>query len=323
YKASTAPPYIRVSPDAQAREGHSIPAQRERLVAFCKAQGWEVADFYVDDGFSGASLDRPELKRLRADVKAKKADLVLVWKVDRLSRKVAHLTALMDEFDQAGVSFRSATEPFDTGHAAGRAFLHMLSTFAELERETIRERSKMGIRQRVKEGHVHGRPTPFGYRRKAKGVWVVEPDEAEVVRLIYRRYREGAGVVRIAQELAGMTGNPVPATRNPGRHYDRQTSLHDRVRWILRNPVYAGYAPLNGELYSGRHPAIVPPAEWHEVQRIRESERAIPNRAKRSVYPLSGLIECAECGRNMTGFKQPNRAKDEQALARRPYYDYY
>ena len=200
--------------------------------------------------------------------------------------------------------------------------MQMLSVFAELERETIRERSKMGIRQRVKEGYLHGRPVPFGYRRPAKGLWEVCGEEAEVVRYIFRRYREGAGVSKIAQELAASSWT-VPATKKDGLHYDRLTSLQDRVRWMLDNPVYAGYAPLGDELFTGRHPAIIPAEEWEVVQNLRKGERAVPNRAKRSVYPLSGLVKCGECGRSMSGFRQPNRAKDPAVRDSRPYYIYY
>ena len=200
--------------------------------------------------------------------------------------------------------------------------MQMLSVFAELERETIRERTKMGIRQRVKEGYLHGRPVPFGYRRPAKGVWEICEEEAEVVGYIFRRYREGAGVSKIAQELAASSWT-VPATKKDGLHYDRLTSLQDRVRWMLDNPVYAGYAPLGDELFTGRHPAIIPLEEWGAVQNLRKGERAVPNRAKRSVYPLSGLVKCGECGRSMSGFKQPNRAKDPAARAAKPYFVYY
>ena len=314
--------YLRVSTEDQAREGYSIPAQRDRLMAFAKSQGWDAVEVYVDDGHTGASLDRPALTRLRADAKAKRFDTVLVWKVDRFSRKVSHLAALVEELDAAGVGFRSATEPFDTSHAAGRAFMQMLSVFAELERETIRERSKMWIRQRVKEGYLHGRPTPFGYRRTPAGGWEIEDGEAEVVRYIFRRYREGAGVTRIAQELAASSW-PVPAAKRNGPHYDRLTSLQDRVRWMLDNPVYAGFAPLGQELFSGRHPAIIQPEEWQAVQALRKGERAVPNRAKRSTYPLSGLAKCGECGRSMSGFRQPNRSKNPAVQAARPFYVYY
>lgn len=104
--------YARVSTEDAAREGHSIPAQKERLLAFCKAQGWAVGDIYSDEGISGAKLDRPELSRLRRDAAEKRINMVLVWKVDRLSRKVSHLASLVEEFDRSGCALRSVTEPF-------------------------------------------------------------------------------------------------------------------------------------------------------------------------------------------------------------------
>lgn len=302
-------PYIRVSTEDQAREGFSIPAQKERLLAFSQSQGWEVVDVYVDDGYSGAKTARPALARLRADAKQKLFDMVLVWKIDRFSRKVSHLSNLVEELDTAGVGIRSVTEPFDTSHAAGRAFLQMLSVFAELERETIRERAKMGIRQRVQQGYIHGRPIMYGYRRTSPGVYEIVDEEADVVRHIYRRYREGLGVSKIASELAASDW-PVPAVKHEGPHYDRIRSLQDRVRWILDNPVYAGYAAIGEELFSGRHEAIIPPDEWHAVHALRKAEQGMAPRSKRSTYPLAGLIKCGECGRSMTGRHERARYGD-------------
>jgi len=118
--ASSVALYLRVSTEEQAREGFSIPAQRERLPAFATAQDWTVVEIYSDEGVSGAKLERPCLSRLRTDAEAKKFDLVLVWKVGRLSRKVGQLASLVEELDRYGISLRSVTEPFDTSHAAGR-----------------------------------------------------------------------------------------------------------------------------------------------------------------------------------------------------------
>lgn len=317
--------YIRVSTEEQAREGYSIAAQKERLLAYARAQDWEVVDLYVDEGISGATMDRPALTRLRQGAQEKQFDIVLVWKVDRLSRKVSHLSALVEELDEVGVTLKSATEPFDTGHAAGRAFLHMLSTFAELERETIRERVTMGIHRRVQDGYVHGRPPMFGYAWSPGGLLEVVPEQAAVVKHIYRRYQEGAGMTKIAQELHVAKDIPVPAElMGPGtsKHYDRLKALRERIAWILKNPIYAGRTNINGDTYSGRHEAIIPLETWEEVQRIREDERKVPNRAKRSHYPLAGLIVCGNCGGPMYGYRQPNRASAE-ARQCRPFYEYY
>lgn len=321
--------YTRVSTEDQAREGYSIPAQKERLLAFCKAQEWPVADIYADEGISGAKLDRPELNRLRADIRAGKVNLVLAWKVDRLSRKVSHLAQIIDEFDRAGCPFRSATEPFDTSHAAGRAFMQMLSVFAELERETIRERTKMGIAERVKTGRIHGRPRALGYRVE-DGNWVPDEAEAAVVRWIYQQYLAGVGTLRTAVALkAGVAELPSDILK---AHFSRlsASSIRDRVAWILQNPIYAGYAPLKGELYPGRHKAIVSVDDWQRAQQVFESRRGLAPRAKTSPHLLSGLIFCGECGGSMLAFSQDafprGKRRPEHPTKREPgqkRYGYY
>lgn len=297
--------YLRVSTDEQAREGYSIAAQRERLLSFCRAQGWEVAGIYADEGHSGASLDRPALTRLREDVRAGRVNVVLVWKVDRLSRRVSHLAQLVDEFDRHGCAFRSVTEPFDTSHAAGRAFLQMLGVFAEFEREMIRERVTQGIHQRVKAGYIHGRPRPLGYRVPGSGkVWQVDEREAQVVRWIYRKYLSGVGSLRIAQALReGVPELPADILQAEFAHLSPH-SVADRVRWILKNPIYAGYTTLNGDLLPGRHEPIIPPEDWHRAQELFERRRYMGPRAKTSPYILSGLIFCGACGSPMWGRKQ-------------------
>lgn len=300
--------YCRVSTEEQAREGYSVAAQRDRLLAFCEAQGWTVADIYKDEGWSGAKVDRPALTRLRKDAREHKFDLVLVWKVDRLSRKVADLAALIDEFDRHGIAFRSVTEPFDTSHAAGRAFLQMLGVFAELERENIRERARLGIRKRVESGLLHGRPAPIGYRHTGKGVWEIVPEEAAVVRWIVQQYLAGRGALRVAQALKsghvdGLSSQVIQ------EQFGKPTldSVVDRIRWIVRNPVYAGYAPLGDELHPGRHEAIIEPETWSRLQDLIDRRRRSPNRAHTSRYLLSQRIVCGECGSPMYGRREPAR----------------
>lgn len=297
--------YLRVSTEDQAKEGHSIPAQRERLLAFCRAQEWDVAGIYADEGVSGAKLDRPQLARLREDVRAGRVNLVLVWKVDRLSRRVSHLAQLVDEFDRAGCAFRSVTEPFDTGHAAGRAFMQMLAVFAEFEREMIRERTRQGIHQRIKAGHIHGRPKTLGYVAPGNGqVWQVDLREAGVVRWIYRQYLAGVGSLRIGQALKeGVPDLPADILQAEFGRLSAH-SVAERVRWILQNPIYAGYTTLDGDLLPGRHEAIIPPADWQRVQDLFAARQGLGPRGKTSPYILSGLVYCGACGARMWGRKQ-------------------
>jgi len=314
--------YLRVSTEEQAREGFSIPAQRERLLAFAKAQDWTVVEIYSDEGVSGAKIERPSLSRLRIDATAKKFDLVLVWKVDRLSRKVGHLASLVEELDRYGICLRSVTEPFDTSHAAGRAFMQMLGVLAELERENTRERSKMGSRKRVEQGYMHGKPTMLGYKW-LDGRIDVHPETAPVVQWIFKQYLSGVGMLRIAQQLIqGVPGLNVDAVYREFRHVSPH-SVRDRVSWLLQSPVYAGSVTINGERYPGRHKPLVDLETWNRAQAIIQSRQSLANRAHTSRYLLSGIVVCGSCGAPMYGFRQPNRARNAEAREARPYYEYY
>lgn len=264
-----------------------------------------MAGIYADEGASGAKLDRPQLARLREDIQTGRVNLVLVWKVDRLSRRVSHLAQLVDEFDRHGCAFRSVTEPFDTGHAAGRAFMQMLAVFAEFEREMIRERTRQGIHQRVKAGHIHGRPKTLGYIAPGNGqVWQTDPREAGVVRWIYGQYLAGVGSLRIGQALReGGPDLPADILQAEFGHLSAH-SVAERVRWILQNPIYAGYTTLDRDLLPGRHEAIILPTDWQRVQDLFATRQGLGPRGKTSPYILSGLVHCGACGSRMWGRKQ-------------------
>lgn len=300
--------YLRVSTEDQAREGLSLPAQREALTSFCRSQGWKMADVYVDDGYSGKDLDRPAMQRLIGDVAGRKIGLVLVYKLDRLSRRqkdVLHL--LEDVFEPAGVAFRSATEPFDTTTPFGKAMLGMLSVFAQLERETIVERTKMGMQQRIKAGDWHGgtRATfGYDYRPAESRALIVNHDQADTVRLMFRLYADDLmGYEAIARYLNG--DNPekrVYATPRRAKQWIATT-----VARILRNPIYTGRM-LHGyhgkrKLYPGNHEALVPDETYERAQQIMADRRAGQKAPKRRSL-LSGLVVCAECGGKMRSKSQ-------------------
>ena len=142
--------YLRVSTTEQAEEGYSIAAQRDRLKAYIVSQGWELSEIYEDAGFSGGNLNRPAFLKLREDLRKKNFDLILVYKLDRLSRNMRDLSNLVHEMDESGVYFKSATEPFDTTTPAGKLIFNMLGSVAEFERGMIAERVKMGMLQKAK-----------------------------------------------------------------------------------------------------------------------------------------------------------------------------
>ena len=197
--------YIRVSTDAQFEEGYSVDAQKEMLSAYCISKGWKTYEFYIDGGFTGSNIERPAMQRMIDDVKQGKIAAVVVYKLDRLSRSQKDTLYLIEDvFNPAGAAFTSLNENLDTATPMGRAMLGIMSAFAQLERETIRERTRMGMKERVKEGlWMGGGRTPFGYDYD-RNLGVLKPNaDAETVRRIYALYLAGYSAARIA-DMVGM-----------------------------------------------------------------------------------------------------------------------
>jgi len=238
--------YTRVSTEEQAREGYSLSAQEERLRAHAKSQGWAVYKLYVDDGYSAGSRNRPALKRLLFDASLKRFDVVLVYKIDRLSRSLKDLIDIVAELNQFDVGFKSCTELIDTTRPEGRLMFHQFGSFAQYERELIGQRTRFGMMKRLRQGLWNGIP-PYGYRI-VEGRLVVEPVEAERVQTIFDWYlRRNMGVVAISQELNRQGIKPRKAERWKGT----------RIHKMLTNPLYAGFIRWGGETAMGTHEPII------------------------------------------------------------------
>ena len=271
--------YIRVSTNAQREEGYSIDAQTEQLTAYCKSKKLNIYDYYIDGGFTGSNIDRPEMQRLVGDVKAGHISAVVVYKLDRLSRSQKDTLYLIEDvFNPHGVDFVSLHESMDTSTPMGRLMLGILSAFAQLERENIRERTRMGMKERVKDGlWMGGGRVPFGYDYdKAQGILVPNKD-AETVRKIYDLYLDGCSTAKIAQTL--------------GLKYEKLAIQ------ILTRKSNAGYIRYNGEEYIGRHAPIISLETYNRAMDFM-AERAV-NRLTESAYLLTGLIVCGKCGAKM------------------------
>jgi site-specific DNA recombinase len=263
--------YLRVSTGPQVG-GNSLATQRRQLLAHAQARGYEVVDVYRDAGLSAKNMERPELQRLLADVKAHKVDVVLVWKVDRISRSLHDLVGLIQTLREHGVEFAAVDQDFDTGDPAGLLTLHILGSFAQFEREMLVERTREGHLRRLMARDWSCGPVPYGYR-KVDGRLVEEPEQAEVVRRIFSRYLETRSYKGLAREL-NQAGVPAP---RGSRWYD------NTVKGILRNPVYAGC-----NVY-GRHAKgdtrVKPREEWTVVPGMREA--VVPSTVFRDA---SGLV---------------------------------
>lgn len=268
--------YCRVSTDAQV-EGYSIDAQKQMLEAYCISKEIDEHEFYIDGGFSGSNLERPAVKRLMDDVKDKKIDVVIVYKLDRISRSQKDTLYLIEEiFNPNNIGFVSIKENFDTTTPFGKAMIGILSVFAQLERETIYERTRMGMLERVKSGLWMGggiRPLGYDYDRNT-GTLVRKTKQAEMILWVYKLYLEGMSPENICDTL-GMSGERV-------------------VRAVLKSPVYIGMIPYKGNLYEGKHEPIISKEMWDEVQTMIENRGK--NDLKKSKYLLSGMVYCGYCG---------------------------
>ncbi|QWU17335.1 site-specific DNA recombinase [Paenibacillus sophorae] len=295
--------YIRVSTDMQAEEGFSIEGQRSRLTSFSESQDWSIYDFYVDDGYSAKDLKRPDMQRMLADMEERKFDVVLVYKLDRLTRSVADLHALLKTFDLHGVKFKSSTEIFETTTAMGRFFITLVGAMAEWERGTISERVRFGVEQMVAEGRRPGGVLPYGYTQQGQLI----PEEAELIREVRDMYLSGMGYKTIAMKL---------------NRSDKQRRGHDwtdgTVGYTLENPFYAGIIRLGSKTAAGTyvnskrdervkciygkgsHEAIFTQEEYDEIKAFM-ARKAKGGYSRINTYWFSGVLRCGRCGAAMFG----------------------
>jgi site-specific DNA recombinase len=285
--------YTRISTD-EDNQPTSLHSQRERLTAFCKAQeNWRIVA-HEQDQASGTKLDRPGLQKALAHAREGRIDLLLCYRVDRLSRKVRQLAQLAEELDSYDVVLRSATEPFDTGSAAGRMMLQMLGVFAEFEHATIVDRISAGIERRAKEGRWFGGRPPFGYTfSNEQRLLVPDPVKAPVVQRIFTLYtRERLGTIAIADQLRK---DRAPA---PSAGWG-----HPAVHFILTNPTYTGKIRWRDKTFDAQHQPIVDELTFGRAQAIlrERGDDVSRRRGNASDFLLSGLVRCGRCGRAYIG----------------------
>ena len=268
--------YTRVSTNSGLEQDfNSLDNQREASEAYIKSQaheGWKlVRERYDDGGFSGGSMERPALQKLLDDVRARKIDVIVVYKVDRLTRSLADFAKLVELFDAHGVSFISVTQAFNTTTSMGRLTLNMLLSFAQFEREITGERIRDKVAASKRKGIWMGGAVPLGYRVENRALHVVE-DEAEFVRALFRRYLEVGSVVRLKTALdAENVRSPVRMSRT-GRRTGGAPISRGHLYWILSNPIYVGRLRHKGQIHDGLHPAIVDLEIWERVQQRLESQ---------------------------------------------------
>lgn len=318
--------YARVSTVEQAEEGYSIDEQERLLKEYCDNHNLEVYKAYSDRGISGKDIKhRPELKQMLKDSEENKFDMVLVWKINRLSRKLADVLKMVELFDKNNVTFKSYSEPFETNTPAGKMQFQMMALIGEFERGTIAQNVKMGMLARAREGKWCGNRV-LGYdiaqvegslnKKRKETKLIINEKEAESVRLIFDEYSNGKGYKAITSKL-----NKLGYKTKKGNNFSVGS-----IRDILTNPVYIGKVRYNVRqdwsekrrrninpnpiIVDGIHEPIINIELWDKVQKIMESKKGKPKRIYDGEYPLTGILKCPVCGAGMVIMRTTNKLAD-------------
>lgn len=317
--------YCRVSTVEQAEEGYSIDEQKIRNIEYCEKEGYEVFKVYEDRGISGKNISgRPGLKELLRDANDKKFDLVIAWKLNRLSRKLIDILNIIDTLDKNSIAFNSITESFESETTSGKLHLNIMGAIGEFERSTISENVKMGMIARAREGKWNGGKV-LGYdiveipsegKKRKDTKLEINEKEAMTVRRIFELYSEGHGYKATVNRV------------NKEGHKSKRGNAFSTaaIKEILKNPVYIGKIRYNLRqdwnekrrrninpnpiLVDGEHEAIIDIDTWEKVQIILKDRSKTHNRVYDSELILSGLLKCPVCGASMTVSRSTRKRKD-------------
>lgn len=319
--------YIRVSTEEQSQHGYSLEAQIEAVKKYCELQKWELVRIYRDDGYSGSSMERPGLQQLLEDVPLGQFNVVVVWKLDRLSRNLKETLYLLDDvLEKNGICFTSIQEQFDTTTPIGKAVMQIIAVFAQLERDMITERMKFGKYQKARQGQFPGGHIFYGYKKDpSTGEFEISEEEARIVRLIYHWYVYGdesgkpLGMEAIADKLTKMRIFPPSAVRGVrvgvrGKRGKGEVVKHwsnATVRQILTHQAYIGknYFGRDGKNAEPKYtkddwipipfPQIIDEQLYQLAQERRK--RAKFWQRKHETPLLTGIIHCGICGLQFRG----------------------
>lgn len=328
--------YTRVSTELQI-DGYSLEAQKERLKREAKHRGMQIVGEYSDEGKSGKNINgRPEFKQMLADIKSSKDDVdyVLVFKLSRFGRNAADTLNSLQYMEDYGVNLLCVEDGIDSAGAAGKLIISVLASVAEIERSNIQEQTMAGRKQKARDGKWNGGFAPYGYKlvdkegEKAK-VLVINEEEAELVRLIYKLYLQGMGLSRVAKWL-----NENGYTKKIRQNGSVSLISAAFVKGVLDNPVYAGkiaYGRRKTEkiegtrnefhvvkqdrdsykLYQGQHEAIIDEDTWYRAQakRMKNAFKREKTHSLEHEHILSGLVKCPKCGASMYGVVNRKKKK--------------
>lgn len=315
-----------MSTEEQSENGYSIDEQERLLEEWCKKMGYVIYKCYSDRGISGKNIkDRPALKELLSDAKAGKFDMVISWKINRVSRKLEDVLKIVNLLEKNNITFKSYSEPFETDTPAGRMQFQMMALIGEFERGTIAQNVKMGMIAKAKSGNWCGGRV-LGYdlvpnnspeeEKKGKNKLKINEKEAEIVRFIFNEYSKGKGYKAITNQI-----NKLGYKTKKGNDFSVGS-----IRDILTNPVYIGEIRYNVRQnwsekrrrninpnpirVKGKHEAIIDRELWDKVQLILESKKGKPSRIYDGEYPLTGILRCPKCGAGMVISRTTNTLAD-------------
>jgi site-specific DNA recombinase len=290
------------SEEGLEQDFNSLDAQREACEAFIasqKREGWtSIGEMYDDGGFSGATMERPAFQRLLSDVSAGRIDVVVVYKVDRLTRSLSDFAKIVDIFDRHAVSFVSVTQQFNTTSSMGRLTLNILLSFAQFEREVTGERIRDKIAASKRKGMWMGGLPSLGYDVKERKL-IVNKTEAETVRHIFQRYAELKSVRELKEELDAANIVSKARTASDGSRYGGQPLARGALYLMLQNRIYRGEIVHKGKSYPGEHEAIIDEPLWNNVQAILSGNRVDRAHGRTGHTPslLTGMLFDAQGGR--------------------------
>ena len=277
------------------QEFNSLDAQREACSAFIASQaslGWKlVPAAYDDGGISGGTMERPALQRMLQDIRDRKIDVVVVYKIDRLTRSLTDFGKIVEVFDASGVSFVSVTQQFNTTTSMGRLMLNVLLSFAQFEREVTAERIRDKIAASKKKGMWMGGVVPFGYRVESRKL-IIDESEAPTVRQLFDRYLELQSVRALVEEAAasGLTTRSIRrknGTQHVTRPFGRGNLYH-----LLSNPIYVGKIRHRALVHEGEHQAIIDPELFEAAQALlaKQAPRRRSTTNSEGQHLLTGLV---------------------------------
>lgn len=274
---------------------NSLDAQREACAAYVTSQaslGWKLSPTHYDDGgISGGTMERPALKQLLRDIKQGLIDIVVVYKIDRLTRSLMDFAKMVDVFDDKGISFVSVTQQFNTTTSMGRLTLNVLLSFAQFEREVTAERIKDKIAASKKKGMWMGGTVPLGYKSEDKKL-VINQAEAKTVRWLFSKYLELGSVNKLSEEANRIGLATRTYTQKSGEMRKTAPFGRGNLYHLLSNPIYIGKIRHQDNIYDGQHEAIIEQKLWNEVQE-RMANNTRQRRSKTnstSTHLLTGLV---------------------------------